>query len=288
MNKPLLSIITACFNSSATIKDTIESVLNQTYQNIEYILIDGNSNDNTVDIIKSYEQKFKQKEITYRWISESDKGIYDAMNKGLSLIDGDWIIFIGSDDYFKNNVILETAISSLHFAKSNNINYVYGKIEHIDYKNNLVEISGEPWKKQKDRFNYIMNINHSGCFHHKTLFSTHGKFNDTFKIAGDYEFLLRELKDRAKNAFFINSVLIVMREGGISGTLSNRLNVVKETQRARKINNINTFSKELFFWKIRVRSILLLSFFFGSSFSAKAADFYRKTILGKQKRWTKQ
>jgi len=286
MNKPLISIITVCFNSSSTIKDTIASVLNQTYTNIEYILIDGNSTDDTVTIIKSYQEQFKQKSTPYKWISESDKGIYDAMNKGIALAEGDWIVFIGSDDYYQNNTVLKDSISSLEIAENKKIKYVYGKIEHINHHNNLVEISGEPWINQKERFPYIMNINHSGCFHHKTLFSTHGNFNDTFKIAGDYEFLLRELKNKSNDAFFIDSVLIVMREGGISGTLSNRLNVVEETQRARRENGIHSFSKELFFWKLRVRVILLTASIFGSDFSSKLADFYRKAILGKQKRWS--
>jgi len=286
MSTPFISIITACYNSSATIKDTIESVLDQTYHNIEYILIDGDSEDNTVSIIKSYKEFFKLKGINYRWISEKDNGIYDAMNKGLSLVHGEWIVFIGSDDYYKNNKVLENTISNLNHAKSNNIKYVYGKIEHVNNKKELIEISGEPWQKQKERFPYIMNINHSGSFHHKTLFTIHGKFNDTFKIAGDYEFLLRELKNEVNNALFIENILIIMREGGISSTLSNRLNLVRESQKARKINKINSFSKELTYWKLRVRIILIISFLFGDKCSSILADFYRKVILGKQKRWT--
>jgi len=287
MSDSLISIITVCFNSASTIKDTIESVLNQTHQNIEYILIDGNSDDDTVSIIESYQKRFQQKGITYKWISEPDNGIYDAMNKGVLLVNGEWIVYIGSDDYYKNNTVIENAIPKLIEANSNSIKYVYGKIEHINQNNELVEISGKPWEEQRERFSYIMNINHSGCFHHKTLFSTHGKFNTTFKIAGDYELLLRELKNPSKRAFFINSVLIVMREGGVSGRLSNRLMVVTETQRARKENHIYTFSKELFFWKVRVRIIHLISVIFGDRLSSILADFYRKTILGKQKRWSK-
>ena len=287
MKDSLITIITVCFNSATTIKDTIESVLNQTYQNIEYILIDGNSTDKTLPIIKSYQQKFQQKGIQYQWISEPDKGIYDAMNKGVTLAQGDWLVFIGSDDYYKDNTVIENAIPKLQEASNNNCKYAYGKIEHINNNKELVEVSGKPWKEQKERFPYIMNINHSGCFHHKTLFSIHGKFNTTFKIAGDYEFLLRELKEEQRAAFFINTILIVMREGGVSGRLSNRLTVVKETKRARKENSITTFSKELFFWELRVRIIQLVQTIFGDKFASKLADFYRRIVLKKQKRWSK-
>ncbi len=287
MLHPFISIITVCFNSTLTIKDTVESVLNQTYQNIEYIIIDGNSTDETLRIIKSYQKPFQQQKIPYKWISEPDKGIYDAMNKGIALAKGEWLVFIGSDDYYKDNLVIENTISSLQKAKNKNIRYVYGKTKHINFKNELIEISGQPWEKQKKRFPYVMNINHSGSFHHKTLFSAHGSFDTSFKIAGDYEFLLRELKDLSNNALFINTILIVMREGGVSGRLNNRLSVVTETQRARRENGINTFSKELFFWELRVRMIRLLSTVFGDQNSSKLADFYRKVVLGKQKRWSK-
>ena len=286
MNYPLLSIITASFNSEKTIKNTIESVLNQTYTNIEYILIDGNSTDKTVEIIKSYEQKFKERGIYYKWISEPDKGIYDAFNKGLRMTNGDWIVFIGSDDYFKTNTIFIEMIPYLNQSEEQEISYVYGKIEHINDNNELIEISGKPWELQKRRFTYTMNLGHSGCFHHKNLFEKHGNFNDSFKIAGDYEFLLRELKDSNNNALFVDKSLIVMREGGVSASLENRLTLVKENRKARELNGISIFSKELFFWEIRVRGIIILTTFFGTNFAVKMADLYRKIFLGKKKRWS--
>ena len=286
MNYPLLSIITASFNSEKTIKNTIESVLNQTYTNIEYILIDGNSTDKTVEIIKSYEQKFKERGIYYKWISEPDKGIYDAFNKGLRMTNGDWIVFIGSDDYFKTNTIFIEMIPYLNQSEEQEISYVYGKIEHINDNNELIEISGKPWELQKRRFTYTMNLGHSGCFHHKNLFEKHGNFNDSFKIAGDYEFLLRELKDSNNNALFVDKSLIVMREGGVSASLENRLTLVKENCKARELNGISVFSKELFFWEIRVRGIIILTTFFGTNFAVKMADLYRKIFLGKKKRWS--
>jgi len=284
--KPLISIITSTFNSAKTLNDTINSILYQTYVNIEYIVIDGNSTDNTVDILKSSTKLFEKQNINYQWISEPDKGIYNAWNKALKIINGDWVVFIGSDDYFKNNTIIEELIPFLSEALAQNSNYVYGKIEHINSNNELIEIAGRPWSLQKKRFTYTMNIGHSGCFHHTNLFKKHGNFNESFKIAGDYEFLLRELKEPNNNAFFVNKSFIIMREGGISGSLNNRLTIVKENHKARKLNNINTFSKELFFWELRVRVLIVITTIFGEIFAAKMADLYRKIFLGKQKRWS--
>lgn len=112
-----ISIITVCFNSEKTIKDTIESVLNQTYPNIEYIIIDGNSVDKTIDIIKSYESSFEQKGISIHWISETDNGIYSAMNKGFALSNGELIGILNSDDWYSREAVSKIV------AKNQNQNF---------------------------------------------------------------------------------------------------------------------------------------------------------------------
>jgi len=283
---PKISVITSTYNSGKTVKDTLESILNQTYDNIEYIVVDGKSSDNTVDILKSFEELYKRKLISYKWISEPDTGIYNAWNKALKFATGDWIVFIGSDDYFKNNTIFEKMIPFLNECEEENTHFVYGKIEHINHLNHITEESGKPWVEQKRRFTYTMNIGHTGSFHHKQLFKQHGQFNESFKIVGDYEFLLRELKTESNRASFVNKTLVVMREGGVSANLKNRLLLIKENYKARRLNGINSFSKELFFWEIRVRVIFLFSRIFGENFAAKLADKYRKVFLGKDKRWS--
>lgn len=286
MKRPLISIITSTYNSAKTLNDTLVSVLNQTYSNIEYIIVDGASTDGTVEILKAQQQQFKNNNIRFKWISEPDTGIYNAWNKALKMIAGDWVVFIGSDDYFKNNTVFEEMLPFLNQSEENGCNYVYGKIEHVDKNEQLIEVVGKPWSLQKKRFTYTMNLGHSGCFHHKNLFTKHGNFDDSFKIVGDYEFLLREFKNPNNNAFFVDKSLIIMREGGVSASLDNRLTIVKENHKARKINGITAFSKELFFWELRVRGIVFITKIFGVDFAAKAADFYRKVFLKKQKRWS--
>lgn len=286
MKRPLISIITSTYNSAKTLNDTLVSVLNQTYSNIEYIIVDGASTDGTVEILKAQQEQFKNNNIRFKWISEPDTGIYNAWNKALKMIAGDWVVFIGSDDYFKNNTVFEEMLPFLNQSEENGCNYVYGKIEHVDKNEQLIEVAGKPWSLQKKRFTYTMNLGHSGCFHHKNLFTKHGNFDDSFKIVGDYEFLLREFKNPNNNAFFVDKSLIIMREGGVSASLDNRLTIVKENHKARKLNGITAFSKELFFWELRVRGIVFITKIFGVDFAAKAADFYRKVFLKKQKRWS--
>ena len=106
----MLSIITATYNSEKTLKATIESVLNQDISDFEYILVDGNSSDASVDIIESYSEKFKRKGVRYKWISEPDTGIYDAWNKGVKLATGDWIAFLGSDDFYLDGALKDYSV----------------------------------------------------------------------------------------------------------------------------------------------------------------------------------
>lgn len=285
MNNKFISVITASYNNEKTIGETIESVLNQTYNNIEYIIIDGASTDSTLEIIQSYDHLFKKTNIDFKYISEPDNGIYNAWNKALKLTKGEWIVFIGADDYFKHSMTIEKIVPVLNNAKENAIKYVYGKIEHISKNNHPVEIIGKPWQKQREKFTNIMNIGHSGSFNHRSLFEIYGNFNDEFKIAGDYEFLLREFKNKTRSAFFYDEITIVMREGGISGSLTNRLLLIRESYKAREINGINAFSLELFFWETKVRAMHIISKVIGYKKASNMADLYRMA-LGKNKRWS--
>ena len=218
MNKtPFFSVITASFNSEKTISKTIESLLNQTYTGFEYIIIDGNSNDSTLEIIKSFEGKFKEKNIVYKFISESDKGIYDAWNKGINLSAGEWISFVGSDDYYlpESLTIYDKAIKSLKA----DINYISSKIIIIDEKENELNTIGEKfvWKN----FLKKMDIAQVGSFHKKELFEQIGTFSTNYKIVGDLDFYLRA-KDVIKPSF-LNLVTGKMMNNGVSNQINKAL-----------------------------------------------------------------
>ena len=204
-NYPFFTIITVSFNSEKTISDTINSVLNQTETNFEYIIIDGKSTDKTVEIIQSFEDQFKEKEISYQWVSEKDTGIYNAFNKGIKLAKGNWISFLGSDDIYLKGALncyknhIESRSSEIDFIHSN-----------IQVENRAMFANSFKWKKFKRK----MTIAHVGCFHNKEYFIKYGLFNETYKIAGDYELLLRA-KDHLKT-YWINELTVIMGNEGIS------------------------------------------------------------------------
>ena len=217
--KPLITIITASFNSEKTIVDTIESILYQTYRNIEYIVVDGNSKDKTTSIIQSYEQKFKERNIKYIWISENDIGIYDAFNKGVRLAKGNWISFLGADDIYIKNAV-ELYIKNL---PNKDVDLLYSNIQIMGKKS----MNGVwSWKK----FRRSMNIAHAGSFHHHDYFKNYGLFDTTYKIAGDYELLLRAKEGLRVHK--LNEVTVIMADGGISNTQIKK--VYQETTRAKK------------------------------------------------------
>lgn len=205
--KPLVSIVTVCYNSENTIEDTIMSILNQTYQNIEYIVIDGGSTDDTVNIIKKYEPLFCKRGIKYLWISEKDKGIYNAMNKGIKLSSGEWIGIINSDDWYELD-----AVSNI--AKSNNKKFqmVHGDMNiYLNNKLAFVKKSSKSLRGIKRK----MIINHSTVFVRKDVYKKYGLFNENLKIASDWYFILKVYKN-INIKYLENKVISNFRNEGIS------------------------------------------------------------------------
>jgi len=219
----LLTVVTATYNSEKTIKDTIESVLNQNYPNIEYVIIDGNSKDSTMDIVKSYESKFRAKGIQYKWISEKDSGIYDALNKGIENSNGKWISFLGSDDYYVEGAL---ELYGKEIEKRPDYDLIYSKVQIFQGDKDLKLVDREwSWKIFKRR----MDIAHVGAFHNRDYFKKYGVFSTSYKIAGDYELLLRSHKDL--KAFQINIITARMYYGGVSN--QNIIKSLNETFRAK-------------------------------------------------------
>lgn len=212
-DKPLVSIITVCYNSKKHIRDTIESVLNQTYDNIEYIIVDGESKDNTLDIIEEYESKFKGR---MRWISESDEGIYDAMNKGIEMSTGDIIGFLNSDDFYVSEDIIENI--SLFFKKNKNIDACYGDLERINTKNNKVvrkeKIPSQ--KKRLSKFIFGWHPTHQSVYIKKRIYDKYGDFNLDYDIAADFDLLCRFIEKNEINIKYLPKVILKMRNGGES------------------------------------------------------------------------
>jgi len=205
-----VSIIVAVYNGAKTFQRCIDSIANQTYKNIELIIIDGASTDGTVDMIKANEEY-----ISY-WESGPDRGIYHAWNKGVKQAKGEWIAFIGCDD----ELAYDSALSEMLDLADEGINFISGRMK-ILFENGAVE-KGEPWGLARMR--KWQNIAHPGSLHHRTLFEQFGNFDENYKIAGDYDFLLRA-SEEIKGAF-LDKVLVLMGAEGVSNT--NIFPVLKE------------------------------------------------------------
>lgn len=228
----LVSIITVTYNSAKTIKDTLHSILDQTYANIEYIIIDGNSKDETLDIIKSYEKSFIEKGIVYKWVSESDKGIYDAMNKGLKLSKGELIGILNSDDYYEVD-----AISKL--VEKNNFEN-FSVISGIKNKVNSNKVIYKTIQNKKDIKNWIyktMPINHPATFVHKAVYDKIGLFDTQYKLSADYDFIFRAFNAGVK-FFFIDEIIVNMRNTGATHQTKNLFITANEDYYIRKKNRV--------------------------------------------------
>ncbi len=217
--KPYISIITVCYNSEKTIERTIKSVISQNYRNLEYIIIDGASTDNTLSIIDKYKNKIS------KIISEPDKGIYDAMNKGIKISTGDYISFLNSDDYYLNNT-LESLIKEI---KSNPAYGIYhGNVLYSKEKRKTLY---RPYPISKNYFTYIgMPVFHPTMFVHNSVFKQIGMLDINFKIVSDYKFTFSCFLSGIK-FHYCPDLIVAFSAGGASAALRIRL---KEGMRARK------------------------------------------------------
>ena len=233
MNKLKISIITVVWNNSATIKDAIDSVLSQTYENIEYIVIDGASTDGTVEIVQSYGDKIS------KFISEKDKGLYDAMNKGISLATGDIVGILNSDDFYINEYVIEKVVKEFEEKQCESIyaDLVFVKAQNLEKVVRYYDSS----HFSPEKFAYGWMPAHPTFFVKKEIYEKYGVFKTDYKIAADYELLTRFLAKNNINYSYIKEPIIKMRIGGAStsGIRSNYI-LNKEIIRACKENGIYT------------------------------------------------
>jgi glycosyltransferase involved in cell wall biosynthesis len=222
----LISIIIATYNRAKTLQQCIDSITCQTYPHTELIVIDGGSTDDTVEILKANSDR-----ITY-WESKKDRGIYDAWNKALDYVHGEWVYFLGADDYCWAPDVLDQIAQHIGRA-GKGVDVVYGKVALVSSSGNVLEILGKSWEKSKRQFFRGRCIPFEGIFHHTSLFERYGKFDNSFRIAGDYEFLLRVLKDT--EAYFAGNVIVsAQRIGGVCNAPQSELQTLKESARAQE------------------------------------------------------
>jgi glycosyltransferase involved in cell wall biosynthesis len=223
------SIIIATYNSELTISRCLKSLVDQTYQDFEIIIYDKLSHDKTAQIVKNIHKKDKR----IKFFSEDDINHYDAFNKAIRVSKGDWIYILGSDDFLMDNNVLNDVSNILDHKKS----YLfYGKVNVIDRDEKSLNIVGDRWNKVGKNFFSYMSIPHQGVFHHKHLFKKYGYFNTSFSYAGDYELILRFLKDN--KPFFFNRVIANYSNYGGSSLNRNIKKVFFEWRKAQKLNSI--------------------------------------------------
>jgi len=232
-----ISLITVSYNSSTTIEDTFNSVLSQTYPDVEYIVVDGNSTDNTINIIKEYESRFDGK---MRWISEPDNGLYDAINKGIQMATGDIVGIIHSDDFYAHNTVLEQVAET--FKKDTNIQTVFGDVRFVnpdDLNKTVRYYSSKKFTPKRFRFGFMPA--HPTFFTYKSNYEKVGYYETNYKIAADFELLLRFLYIHKLPYRYLPLDMIIMRTGGLS-TKSYKSNILlnKEIVKACKRNGVYT------------------------------------------------
>jgi len=227
---PLISVIVAVFNAVATLQRCIDSFSDQTYPDKELIIIDGGSNDGSLNVLEANANR-----ITY-WESKPDRGIYHAWNKGLAHTRGEWLYFMGADDYFWSSDVLDRMAPHLTAAYPP-LAVVYGRRALVNDKGQTLSLWGQNWARIRQEFlQHQMTIPHQCLFHHRSLF-LNGGFDETFRITGDYELLLRYLK-WGEARFVENLIVAGMRVGGLSTTRTNLITMVRENIRAQKKNRI--------------------------------------------------
>ncbi len=203
-----ISIITVTYNSSKTLKDTLESVLKQTYTNYEHIIVDGLSKDNTMQIVKEYETKYNGK---LRYISEKDSGLYDAMNKGIKMATGDIIGILNSDDIYAHENVLQKIVEKF---EETNCDGTYASLIFMDE-----ETMSKPkriWNSPKGKLENGWHPAHPTLYLKKEVYDKVGLFNLNYRIAADYDFMIRVMKEKIIKLNYIDDYIIYMRSGGTS------------------------------------------------------------------------
>jgi glycosyltransferase involved in cell wall biosynthesis len=228
-----ISIVTVSYNSSKTIQKAIDSVLSQDYPSIEYLIIDGNSTDNTVDEIKRYSSKIT------KWISEPDKGIYDAMNKGVAMATGDVVGILNSDDFYSSQSIISKV--ALQFENPN-VDAVFGDLVVVDPKELSKVVrrySARQWNPQKLAWGFMPP--HPTFFVRKKFYQELGLYKTDYRISSDYELIIRFLLVHKLRYKYLPLQMVTMRKGGVSSrNIKSNIILNEEIIRACHENGIRT------------------------------------------------
>lgn len=276
--EPLISIITSTYCAAAHLPRIIESIRVQTFDDFEWLVIDGASTDGTIDILQ------RNEDVVDYWISEADTGIYDAWNKGVRHARGTWVLFLGADDHLWTPDVLSRAAHALR-AVPPECRVVYGQVAMMSQAGEVVGLVGSEWRAVQRRFRSLMSLPHTALFHRRDLFQIHGDFDPAFRIAGDYEFLLRELG--AHDALFVPDLIVAgMSIGGVSSSPESSGKMLREMRLATRKHGRIFPGVPWVFAALRLRARQIVWKVFGEKRARLLLDLGRR-ILRKPAYWTK-
>ena len=275
---PRISVVVALLNRRATLERCLDSVIGQSYASRELLVIDGGSTDGSVDLLRARGAAIAH------WESEPDRGLYHAFNKALGKASGDWIYFLGADDYLWAPDVFGKIAPHLSRALPAH-RVVYAQANFVTAAGAVLETMGAPWEGHRRRFLQGFMIPHQATFHHRSLFEERGGFDESFRMGGDYELLLRELPARAP--LYVPGIIIAGYQfGGASSAPDNTLEVLRVVRRAQRANGIR-FPGLL--WHAAVARALIrvaLWTLLGERIAKRLLDLGR-AVLGKPAFWTR-
>jgi glycosyltransferase involved in cell wall biosynthesis/uncharacterized protein YbjT (DUF2867 family) len=276
---PLISVVVSVFNGAKTLQKCLDSIAGQGYSAREIIVIDGGSTDGTQDILQRNAQR-----LAY-WVSEPDQGIYHAWNKGLARARGEWICFLGADDYLWAPDTLERLAPVLAGAYPP-VRVVYGQVALVNERGGEMQRVGEDWSSARERFDQIMCLPHTGLMQHRSLFQAHGQFDESFRIGGDYEMLLREL--HTGDALFVPGLVVAgMGHGGVSSDPAGSLQLMREFRRAQVMHGAARPGRRWLVAYTKAHLRVWLWRLLGNRAASYMFDLLRLTT-GKKPYWTRQ
>lgn len=270
----LVSVIIATLDCADELRGCLDSIGNQSYQRREIIAVDGGSSDGTLEVLQSERAKLAQ------LITGPDDGLYQAWNKGVRRARGEWLCFLGCDDRFHNRDALGALARA---AADGEHRIVYGRMNLVAASGVVAETVGKPWAKARRAFLAGFMIPHPGTLHHRSLFEQRGPFDESYRVAGDYEFVLRELIER--DAGFVDRLVVDMRLGGMSVRPEAIHSMLLEVARARRAHGLADLP-------LRLRIALAASWlgarvhrYLGEDAFRVLADGYR-IVRGRRRVWT--
>jgi len=266
--RPLVSIVVAVRNGGRRLQRCIDSVRTQSDPAWELIVMDGGSSDGTVELLKA-----NRDAVTY-WESAPDRGIYHAWNKAVARARGEWICFLGAEDFLWQPNTIERWRPHLERAMPDH-RFVYGSLAVVSRRGETVSVIDQPWTQARQRFFIAMSVPHPGALHHRSLFDEHGPFDESFRIAADYDLLLRAFRERPP--LYVPGIIQAgWEEGGVTTRLSAGATIVRERRRALVKNGVRVSPSRTAWMYVEEFGRLGLRRFLGETAMRRVQALYRR------------